>query len=160
MGSNDAPERSLAWGILPSLLRYVRGLPDGAIAAIHPAVPTDDAHEFAFPLVAEEPGARLRFGGGIGITGHSGLLRLEIRGPELIRATAPAAADTWALTIADPYAPGARLEFATLERLDEDAAGTLRGVGTLLSADGADLFSAGPYHSGTPLADPVVRSVS
>ena len=36
------------------------------------------------------------------------------------------------------------------------ADGSLSAVGTRLTAEGAELFLAGPYSAGTPLDDPVV----
>lgn len=137
----------LAWGIKASLLAYVRGMPDGRVVL-------DGVEErgacFIFAPDREadsvDPSVR-HFAGSVGLLGHHGLMRVVIADPWLHPA-GPGAE----LTIADPDAPGGRLLFARVERLE---AGT--AAGTTLTAQGADLFF-GPYVEGTGLDDPSILS--
>ena len=128
-----APVLALEWGIKQSLVRYIAGMADGAIVASEPA--TEAEGGFRFPAAAP-PQA-------------DGTLR--VAEPWLVPAGKPN--DAWSLTIADQYEPGARIAFATIDRLDLGEA-TPSAHGTRLTADGADLFFSGPYTEGTELDDP------
>lgn len=107
------------------------------------------------PAPAPAPAsAPRRFAGTVTLTGHGSLLRIEISDPWL---EPVAAADgPWRLTIRDPFEPGARMEFASIERIEFGAGGSLACVDTRLTADGSDLFFAGPYTPGTELDNPTV----
>lgn len=141
---------ALEWGIKLSLVHYIAGMTDGAIFVSEPATAVEGG--FRFPT-AEPPQAdgTLRFAGSVTLTGHGGMLRLVIAEPWLIPAAKPN--DAWSLTIADQYEPGARIAFATINRLDLGEA-QASAHGTRLTADGADLFFSGPYTEGTELEDP------
>ncbi|WP_413319020.1 HtaA domain-containing protein [Agrococcus sp. 1P02AA] len=127
---------ALVWGIKASLLAYVRGMPDGAVAASGGALETPGG--FRFPAVGP-----LAFAGAVTLTGHHGMLRIVVADPSIVEAAAG-----WALEIADPDAPAGRLRFAALECFDGASAS-----GAALTEDGADLFF-GPYEAGTPLDIP------
>lgn len=129
---------TLVWGIKRSLLGYVRGMPDGRVAAVGGA--TETAEGFVFP------GQDLRFSGVVTLTGHHGMMRIVIADPALVETPRG-----WTLEIADPDAPAARLPFATVASFAGEAA-----TGVALTADGADLFF-GPYEQGTPLDDLAVH---
>ena len=62
----------------------------------------------------------------------------------------------WRVEFADPDAPTVRLHFADVAAVATSDDGARRGAGTVLAADGADLFF-GPYEQGTPLDDPFVQ---
>ena len=145
-----APVLALEWGIKQSLVRYIAGMADGAIVASEPA--TEAEGGFRFPAAAPPQAAgTLRFAGSVTLTGHGGMLRLVVAEPWLVPAGKPN--DAWSLTIADQYEPGARIAFATIDRLDLGEAAP-SAHGTRLTADGADLFFSGPYTEGTELDDP------
>lgn len=145
-----APVLALEWGIKQSLVRYIAGMADGAIVASEPASVVEGGFRF---LAATPPQASgtLRFAGSVTLTGHGGMLRLVVAEPWLVPAGKPN--DAWSLTIADQYEPGARIAFATIDRLDLGEAAP-SAHGTRLTADGADLFFSGPYTEGTELDDP------
>ncbi|ERG64725.1 hypothetical protein L332_09730 [Agrococcus pavilionensis RW1] len=130
---------ALDWGIKASLLDYVRGRGAGTVEAGGGA--TAEGDRFRFPAAGE--GAFL---GSVTLTAHSGMLRLVIADPAIVRSP-----EGWLLEIADPHEPGERLAFATIAAFDGE-----RASGTALTQDGADLFF-GPYEAGTPLDDPRVE---
>ncbi|MCW2289935.1 HtaA domain-containing protein [Leucobacter luti] len=156
MQSDGAGGSHLEWGIKESLITYVRDMPDGVVSTIDPATETATGFRFAASTVPAAA-AELRFSGTVTLTGHSGMLRIVIADPWLEPLSTGQSA--WLLTIADPFAPGARLEFASLGQVTRDATGSLVGSGTELTAAGSELFLAGPYAPGTLLADPVVREI-
>lgn len=160
MSSSDASQGLLIWGVKASLLQYIQRMPDGAVDVDPPAVAMGNTHDFSFPLAEQSAQDRLRFSGGLRCSGHGGLLRIDIVDPELAAEdSADPLAGSWLLTIADPYAPGSRLPFATIGRMRASALHTLTASDTRLTEDGADLFYAGPYTAGTLLDDPVVQGV-
>jgi hypothetical protein len=129
----------LVWAVKDSLVGYVRAMADGRIELDG----TDDRGDaFAFPATGT-PG---RFSGRVTFSGHHGMMRVVIAEPWI-----EPAADEWMLSIADPDDPDQRLPFARIARFDGVTAS-----GTVLTADGADLFF-GPYREGTQLDDPRVR---
>lgn len=135
------PRRALAWGVKASLIGYVRGMADGAVATTGGAVEVDGG--FRFPAAG---GAHpLAFRGTVTLTGHHGMLRVAISDPSLVESSTG-----WVLEIADPDVPGVRLPFATIAAFDGE-----RASGTALTEAGADLFF-GPYRQGTPIDDPDV----
>lgn len=136
---------ALIWGVKASLLAYVHGMPDGRVEAADGA--SASGAGFTFPGAGEP----LAFRGSVAFTGHGGMMRVVLAEPRLVET-----ADGWDLTVRDDEVPGGRLRFATVEALDDDAAGGRRATGTRLTADGADLFF-GPYAEGTPLDDPRVE---
>lgn len=125
-----APE--LHWPVKRSLVDYVRAQPDGRVEAGDGAREVDGAFVFA----AAGSG---RFRGRVVLTAHHGMLRVVLADPSLEPAEAPTQ-----LWIDDGQG---RLPFAALA---PDGSATL-------TADGADLFMAGPYDEGTALDPPVVR---
>lgn len=129
---------TLVWGIKASLLRYVRGMPDGVVAT--------DGGATESPLGFTFPGETLRFSGSVTLTGHDGMMRVVLADPAVVET-----ADGWMLEIADPDDPAARLPFATVGAFDG-----IDGTGLALTAGGADLFF-GPYEQGTGLEDFTVR---
>ena len=136
---------ALVWGVKASLLAYVRGMPDGAVA-LEGVVESDDGFVFAS---TEGPDAGIRrFIGSLTLNGHSGMMRVVIADPWIV-------VDAGELSIADPDDPSVRLPFARIAGFETEADGALRAHDTTLTADGADLFF-GPYREGTPLDDPVV----
>lgn len=151
---------ALEWGIKQSLVTYVIGMEDGSAAVSPPARVIRDG--FRFPRLEPDPAAGaaalgdgvLRFSGSVRLSGHGGMLQLVVEDPWLVPGASDA--DPWALTIADAYEPGSRLPFATFARLDADDDGGATARGTRLTAEGADLFLAGPYSEGTELDDPRV----
>lgn len=159
-GSGSRRPRELRWGVKTSFLAYLERMPDGAIDEIGAAVLADGVVRFP-AAEGDDAGASapLRFAGGIRCTGHAGMLDLAIADPWLEEG--PGGRE---LSIADPYAPGARVALATVADL---IAGTVagpagapptparRGTGLALTAAGADLFF-GPYEAGTPLDDFVI----
>jgi hypothetical protein len=90
-------EHGMVWGVKDSLLAYVEGLDDGAVATDAPAVRQGGG--FAFPLVAAGAaelrvadeaggvaagfGGGLRFQGSVRLTGHWGMLDVELRDPRV-----------------------------------------------------------------------------
>lgn len=145
-----APVLALEWGIKQSLVRYIAGMAEGMIVASEPA--TGGEGGFRFPTAAPpQADGTLRFAGSVTLTGHGGMLRLVVAEPWLVPAGTPN--DAWSLTIADQYEPGARIAFATIDRLDLGEAAP-SAHGTRLTADGADLFFSGPYTEGTELDGP------
>lgn len=129
---------TLLWPIKDSLVRYVEGLPDGAIQVDGGA--STGPGGFAFP------GDGRRFLGSVTLLGHHGMMRVVLRNPALVETGAG-----WVLEIADPDDPASHLLFATMASFD----GAL-GRGLALSSNGADLFF-GPYEKGTPLSDLAVQ---
>lgn len=172
------PTLALEWGIKQSLVRYIAGMADGSIVASKPATAVEGG--FRFPSAASpgvtEPSRNdgaLCFAGSVTLTGHGGMLKLVFTDPWLVPGSEPNA--QWLLTIADPYEPGARIAFATIDRIDridpwpggadggddtDEASHDVTGAphstahGTRLTADGTDLFFSGPYTEGTELDDP------
>lgn len=157
------PVLALEWSIKRSLVTYVTGMSDGSVTATAGAMAGGDG--FIFPGVAPEADGEqtsdgppwshhrtLRFTGSVNFAGHSGMLRLMIAEPWLEQD--PTAHGVWHLTITDPYDPGQRLSFAQVAGFDRDGA----ALSCTLTADGADLFMAGPYESGTPLDLPRIRA--
>lgn len=150
--ASAAPKLALEWGVKQSLVRYVAEMRDGSIVVTEPATAVDAGYRFPVAAPAREAQQQtegtLRFTGSVTLTAHGGMLRLVFAEPWLVPATEPNG--SWALTIADPHEPGARIAFATIDSLAHD--GTAHG--TRLTAEGADLFFAGPYTEGTELDDP------
>lgn len=144
-----AASLSLRWGIKQSLLRYVRGMPDGAVTVSGGASAVEDsATESGFRFPADETtDAVLAFRGTVTLTGHGGMMRVVLADPALVETGAG-----WVLEIADPDDPSIRLVFATITDFDGQ-----RATGTALTEDGADLFF-GPYERGTVMDDPVVTA--
>jgi len=138
---------ALVWGVKASLLDYVRGMPDGAVA-VDGAIESADG--FTFPSAPGPDDGILRFRGSVTLTGHSGMMRVVIADPWV-------AVDSRELSIADPDDKTGRLTFARFVALASDGEQTLRAQGTTLTADGSDLFF-GPYREGTTLDDPVVTA--
>lgn len=174
MCRTEAAARPLEWAIKESLIRYVREMSDGSVRVAGSATETPAGFVFApdpdsgaesAPDPAQQSGGPLapapqpaptprRFAGTVTLTGHGGLLRIEISDPWL---EPVAAADgPWRLTIRDPFEPGARLEFASIGRVEFGPGGSLACVDTRLTSDGSDLFFAGPYTPGTELDNPTV----
>lgn len=152
IGSTVHTPLALSWAIKHSLISYVSAMSDGTVEASGGALRDDNG--FVFPS-DPHPGetataVALRFSGTVTCSGHEGLLRVIIADPWLEPGTSSDA--TWLLTIADPYSPGARLTFATINHIS--SAGVAKGC--LLTADGADLFFSGPYTEGTELEPPTV----
>lgn len=127
-----APAGDLHWSVKRSLVDYVRAQPDGRIDVSDGAREEDGA--FVFPALGGG-----RFTGRVVLTAHHGMLRVALGEPSLEPAEAPS--ELW---IDDGQG---RLPFAAL---DSDGTATL-------TADGADLFMAGPYEEGTALDRPEVR---
>lgn len=79
----DRADLGLAWGVKESFLRYVRGMPDGAVRWRDGAAVTSDG-EFYFPL-ARASGARaarvLEFRGEVRFVAHRGLLSVTFKNP-------------------------------------------------------------------------------
>lgn len=148
------PGATLDWTIRSSLLAYVAGMSDGSIDVVPPATARNPVTEegFSFPEV-RGVGEGRHFGGGAILSGHGGLLHLVIAEPSILIGDAGSI-----LTIADPHLPGERLAFATIDRLLPDTAGDLVAQGTRLSAEGAELFFAGPYTEGYALDNPRIVS--
>jgi hypothetical protein len=78
----------LAWAVKDSLLSYVEGLDDGSVEVVEPASRSDAG--FWFPTA--EPGADpveaaaptvLQFLGTVRLTGHWGMLDVELRDPRV-----------------------------------------------------------------------------
>ena len=130
---------ALAWAVKDSLLRYVRGMPDGRVELTGV---TEQDGLFLFPATDAGPG---RFTGSITLLGHHGMMRVVIADPQITPTSEGAT-----LSIADPDDPELRLVFARIARFDGR-----RATGTVLTDDGADLFF-GPYGDGTALDDPRV----
>lgn len=164
---------ALQWAIKDTLVSYVRGMKDGTVTAFAPATAHADGFEFAAAAPdsalcsdrAIVPSGTLKFCGQVLLLGHGGMLKLPFKNPWLTPGATPQ--DPWALTIADPYEPGARLTFATIAQLTVCADSTAVGgdvlattSGTTLTQDGADLFFAGPYHAGIALDNPRVVAES
>ncbi|QCR20231.1 HtaA domain-containing protein [Agrococcus sp. SGAir0287] len=143
----SAPPGSLVWRIKESLIAYVRGMSDGEVLLDDGVVET--AEGFAFPPRGLD-GDTLRFGGVVTFEGHNGMMHVELSEPSLTPV-----GDGWRVEFSDPDAPTVRLHFADVAAIEEADAGGRRGLGTTLTADGADLFF-GPYEAGTPLDDPRV----
>ena len=97
---------ALVWGVKASLLDYVRGMPDGAVA-VDGAIESADG--FTFPSAAGPDDGILRFGGSVTLTGHSGMMRVVIADPWV-------AVDARELSIADPDDPTGRLHVRPLRR--------------------------------------------
>lgn len=149
--ASAAPKLALEWGVKQSLVRYVAEMRDGSVVVTEPATAVEAGYRFpAVPALEtpQETEGTLRFAGSVTLTAHGGMLRLVFAEPWLVPGTEPNG--SWALTITDPHEPGARIAFATIDSLAPG--GTARG--TRLTADGADLFFAGPYTEGTELDDP------
>jgi hypothetical protein len=137
---------TLVWGVKASLLTYVRGMPDGAV--LLDGV-TEGPDGFVFPEDEGGDDGGLGFRGTVTLDGHGGMMHVALADPALTPD-----GDGWMLSIADPDDATVRLSFARVSTISDDD-GVLRGSGTVLTADGADLFF-GPYTAGTPLDDPVV----
>lgn len=151
-----SPTLTLEWGIKQSLVRYIAGMADGSIVVSEPATAVEGGFRFpsaALPGVTEPSrnDSTLCFAGSVTLTGHGGMLKLVFTDPRLVPGSEPNA--QWLLTIADPYKPGARIAFATIDQLILGEAWA-SAHGTRLTADGADLFFSGPYTEGTELDDP------
>lgn len=178
MAGDEALETALEWGIKESLIRYVASMADGSVTAHAPAQAIPGG--FSFPASRSAPtDGSLWFSGSVTLSGHGGMLKLQIEDPWL--SPGPTPSDPWTLTINDPYEAGARIAFASIERLDfpersggpegadsngansnsadsngavSDGAILATASGTTLTEDGADLFFSGPYTAGTALDDP------
>lgn len=137
----------LVWGVKSSLLGYIRGMADGEILLDQV---TEEPGGFAFPDNDDLEDGVLRFRGAVTLVAHGGMMNVTLRDP----AVTPDG-DEWVLSIADPDDPAVRLSFARMKSFIEDG-DDLRGTGSALTADGADLFF-GPYGPGTPVDDPVIR---
>lgn len=147
MGEDDFS--GLGWPIKTSFARYVGSLPDGR-AALHGAVKASQRTGLVFPLAdggdfdAASGTGVLRFGGGIGFTGHFGMLRVDIADPWLL-----IDGDTGILSIAS--GADKRLDLATFALLWDDADHRDGRSETLaLTAAGAELFG-GAYGEGAEL---------
>lgn len=136
---------ALVWGVKASLLRYVRGMPDGTVL-LEGVVESADG--FVFPGAETTADDILRFTGCATLTGHGGMMRVVIADPWI-------SVQARELSIADPDDPSQRLTFARVATIEPSPDGALHGQGTTLTADGADLFF-GPYREGTTLDDPRV----
>lgn len=137
----------LVWSVKSSLIGYVRGMAHGEIILDGIAEEQDG---FAFPAADDLGDGVLRFRGAVTLVAHGGLMNVTLRDPSLTRD-----GDEWVLAIADPDDPAVRLPFARAKSL-VDHGNSLRGTGSALTADGADLFF-GPYEPGTPVDDPIIR---
>ena len=164
MDQHRRSPHALEWGIKQSLVDYVLGMHDGSVTVTDPASEIGAGYRFP-PESAQQASedGTLRFAGTVTLSGHGGLLKIVVADPWLVPVTSAVAGsagtgsaeDRWSLTIVDPYEPGSRLVFASIDGLGFE---TGAAHGTRLTADGADLFFSGPYTEGTELDDPrVVR---
>jgi hypothetical protein len=138
---------TLVWGVKASLLGYVRGMPDGEV--LLDGV-TEEPEGFVFPEDEGGDDGGLGFRGSVTLVGHGGMMHVALADPALTPD-----GDGWMLSITDPDDATLRLSFARVAALTDEG-GVLRGSGTVLTPDGADLFF-GPYTAGTPLDDPLIR---
>lgn len=139
---------SLDWGIKASLLRYVRGMSDGAVTVSGGASEIDSVAGGGFRFPSDDTtDALLAFRGTVTLTGHGGMMRVVLADPALVET-----GTGWVLEIDDPDDPSIRLVFATVADFDGHLAS-----GTALTEDGADFFF-GPYERGTALDNPAVTA--
>jgi len=151
MGEDDFS--GLGWPIKTSFARYIGSLPDGR-ALLRGAIKASQRTGLVFPLAddgdfdAATGTGILRFGGGIGFTGHFGMLRIDIADPWL-----RIDGGTGILSIAS--GTDNRLDLATFGLVWDDADHRDGHSETLaLTAAGAELFG-GTYGQGTEL-DPFI----
>ena len=69
----------MLWGILPRLVSYVDGLPDGMIIVAQPAEPR--GRSFWFPFTGGTD--MWNFEGEVRLRGHGGMLDIELRDPRV-----------------------------------------------------------------------------
>ncbi|KRB81413.1 hypothetical protein ASE00_15670 [Sphingomonas sp. Root710] len=147
MDENDFS--GLGWPIKTSFARYVGSLPDGR-AALRDPIKASQRTGLVFPLAdggnfdGGSGTGVLRFSGGIGFTGHFGMLRVDIADPWL-----RIDGDTGILSIA--AGADKRLDLASFRLAWDDAAHRdARGEALALTAAGAELFGSA-YGEGTEL---------
>lgn len=78
----------LTWGVKDSLVAYVAGLDDGAVAAEAPATRTAEGFHFPWDADADADGdaatGELRFRGAVRLAGHGGALAVDLRDPRVV----------------------------------------------------------------------------
>jgi hypothetical protein len=81
-------EPGMTWAVKDSLVAYVEGLDDGSVEAVIPASRTRQGFAFPWdgPAAAGDaacPVGVLRFRGAVRLTGHWGMLDVELRDPRI-----------------------------------------------------------------------------
>lgn len=145
----------LDWGVKASLVAYVAGLPDGRVVTTGGAVRLA-AGPFRFPLEGLEqggPGYRARFRGGVRLSGHGGLLTIDLSDPRLDLDDAGA---VLSFVVVEAGEDPVRLEIARSTTGVRD--GSVRRFSPMrLTADGAFALGALQYSPGQPVDDIEVR---
>lgn len=140
---------ALLWGIKSSLVAYVRSQSDGTIEASDGAELTSTG-TFRFPFVdvSTDEGLRLRYGGGVRLRAHNGLLDIALSEPCIEFSPVPSISVVAEWT-GDPP------ERVTIARMDVAAAagGGWIGAPVRLTADGALTLGALQYYEGQEVDD-------
>ncbi|TRW46036.1 hypothetical protein FJ693_06960 [Georgenia yuyongxinii] len=165
-GAHVATTPGLTWAVKDSLMSYVVALDDGTVEALAPASRSEDG--FFFPsdeaMMSGEPGnlggggdpeapeGGFQFLGAVRLTGHWGMLDVELREP---RVTLSGGAGTLLVRERGARAPGTWLPFADLtvdaSRLSaSDGTGTLTATASLTGH--GRLLLGGQYEAGTALS--------
>lgn len=147
---DSAPPTGLTWGIKRSFVRYLSFLPDASMSIENGAEATSGSFFTFAPNGAElDPQTgqgTLRFKGEVRMSGHGGMMRLQLLNPwiTLRPEGATLSIATPGTTDAEPGATANGLALVTfkLPQLEDSGAGLLwQDVPTFLTADGAALFN-------------------
>jgi hypothetical protein len=150
---NSAPPLGLTWGIKRSFVRYLSFLPDASMSIENGAEATNGSFFTFEPNGAElDPQTgegTLRFKGEVRMSGHGGMMRLQLLDPWITLGPEGAT-----LLVSTPGTTGIAVVTFKLPQLEDSAAGFLwQDVPTFLTADGAALFN-GQYPVGQEM-DPL-----
>lgn len=153
--SSQHPPQGLVWGVKQSFMGYLSMLDDAEIA-LSDTVELLEGSVLCFATEGvdvdpKDGTGNLRFTGTAVLSGHGGMMRVELRDPQIRLRS-----DGADLTVGEPSGGEGRLTLATLgdagfERSEDDLLWSALRVRLL--ADGVPLFG-GQYAAGQPL-DPV-----
>lgn len=136
----------LCWGVMPRLVKYVGGLPDGEIMIAKPAEVRNGTFWYPAPPASDV----LAFGGGVRFRGHFGMLDIELKNPRI-------SADEVEGVLLFPNDSNEYAPFAHLERSTSQGDETVQVWTATLTESGASALG-GVYPVGTPLADLYIES--
>lgn len=153
--SQPVTAAALSWGVKQSFRSYVEAV--GGTVALSGGVERDPEGAFVFAPEGDaalstdadgRPQGEARFAGEVRFDAHGGMLKVAVAKPGVTLESGGGA-----LTVADPWAPGKRMQIAKLDVAAAQREGAHLVVPAVTTIDGMQLLGD-HYPPGTPL-DPV-----
>lgn len=158
---DQLPPSGLTWGVKRSFIRYISGLPDGAVSATEGATIVESSLFNFVPdggdFDVDTGTGVLRFRGDVRMAGHFGMMFVQILDPWLEFTTEGAALSTLASN--EDGTGRDRVILGTLQPGSPeniDGSFVWQGIDVAISPQGSELFN-GQYPAGQPMDPLFVR---